>query len=105
MITISKLKTILSPIVDTYEHHITAKGQVQLPYVVLIEMSSENMFADNKTYQEIMPLQVILHQASRNATLEASIKQALNNNHIPFEQNTEWDKDNLLYATTFDING
>lgn len=105
MLTISKLKTILSPIVSVYEDHITQNTQIPLPYVVLIEMASENMFADNQTYQEIIPLQIILHQASRDYTLEARIKTALNDNHIPYEVDTEWDKENLLYATTFDING
>lgn len=105
MITISSIKTILEPIVDVYEDHITEKTQVQLPYVVLIEMSSQNMFADNSTYQQVMPLQAILHQAKRNQALEEEIKAAFTDNHIPFEQDTEWDKDNLLYATTFDING
>lgn len=105
MITINGLKTILNPIVSTYEDHITQSQKVNLPYVVLIEMSSENMFADNSTYQEIIPMQIILHQASRDRTLEASIKEALTTNHIPYEENTEWDKDNKLYATTYDING
>ncbi|MBQ0111922.1 MAG: hypothetical protein KBT03_02220 [Bacteroidales bacterium] len=67
-------------------------------------MTSENMFADNMTYQEVMPLNIILHQASRDNTLEASIKSTLNQNHIPYECDTNWDKDNLLYATTFSIN-
>ena len=106
MITISKLKTILSPVVSVYEHHITTNTQVQLPYAILIEMDSDNVFADNQTYQEIMPLQIILVEAKRNDTLEANIKNALTTNNIPFNtQSPIWDKDEEIYLITFDING
>lgn len=105
MLTVEKLRTLLSPVVSVYEDHITEKQQVSMPYVVLLEMTSENYFADNQVYQEVIPMQIILHQASRDYTLEASIKTILNDNHIPYEVQTMWDKDYYLYATTFDVNG
>lgn len=105
MRTASDIITILSPIITVVENHVTSKTQIPLPYVVLLEMDSVNMFADNQTYQEIIPIDLILHQASRNHTLEASIKQALNDNHIPYEVSSPtWDKNYQLYATTFSIN-
>lgn len=105
MIEINSIKNILEPIVDVYEEHITSKTPVQLPYVVLIEMPSDNMFADNHTLQEILPLQAILHQAKRDRDLERKVKEAFTNNNVPYQEYTDWDKDNSLFATTYDING
>lgn len=105
MLTVDYLENILKSKVTVVKDHVTTNKQVELPYVVILEMSSENIFADNRTYMEIIPMQVILHQAHRDSTLEETIKGVFNDNHIPYEVDTEWDRNNLLYATTFDING
>lgn len=104
MITKEELLEVLNEIVPSYEDHITTKEPMKLPYIVLLQMGSENMFADNKTHFEITPYSFILHEAKRNEELENSIKEVLNDNSIPYElQSPEWDSTHKLYALTFDI--
>lgn len=104
MLTKQDLITLLSPVVSNiYEDHISTNQVMNFPYIVILEMGTDNTFADNSTYHENMPINVILHQAQRDNTLESNIKNVFNTNHIPYQYDTNWDKDNLLYATTYSI--
>lgn len=84
--------------------HITSKQKVDLPYIVVIENGTSNMFTDNYTFYEITNYSFVLHQAKRDYVLEEGIKSLLNENQIPYEiTDVEWDETYLLWALTFDV--
>ena len=85
---LTTLKNILEQldIPIAYSHFNTA---TKLPYLVFYEVSSDNVFADNKVYQECISVEIELYTQYKDTTLESRLKTLLNDNEIPFEKIVE----------------
>lgn len=103
--TRAELDTLLKTLdCQVFYNHTTKKDIVNTPYIVYIDTGSNNVFADNETYGEIMSYTIILFNHERNETVEGKIKTLLTNNHIPYEiSDIRWEEDILLWTTQFDI--
>lgn len=82
---ISNLKNILGQldIPIAYSHFNTA---TELPYLVFYETGSDNVFADNKVYQECISVEIELYTQYKDITLESQLKTLLNDNEIPLKR-------------------
>lgn len=104
MVTKSNLQTILSATgLTIVDGHTTTDQVVNLPYIVLIEGASQNFKADNQAYAKMQRFMVILISGARDTTHESSIETIFDNNHIFYEKEVDWDEDNLIYTTQYDV--
>ena len=103
--TRTELDTLLKSLsIQVFYNHTTTKDVVNTPYIVYFDTGSNNMFADNQTYGEIMSYTIILFSDKRDETSEASIKNLLTTNNIPYEiGDIDWNDDILLWSVQFEI--
>lgn len=103
--TRTELDTLLRTLnCQVFYNHTTRKDTVNLPFIVYLDDGSDNMFADNITYQEITDYSIILHSTSVDSDIEGSLKTLLTSNGIPFERNEpDFDEDLLFYTIVYEI--
>lgn len=75
---ISELKTLLEltgyPV--AYDHFI---GEQEMPYITIVELSSDNFFADTKVLQTISNMGISLYTKKKDIVAEAKVELALTN--------------------------
>lgn len=97
------LKSILSTlsIPIAYNHF---NKETKLPYLLYLEDSSNNTFADNKVYYENCSFNLELYTEIKDTTLENQLKTILTNNEIPYEKTYEdYLSDERMYEITYTI--
>lgn len=103
--TRQELETMLNTLgYQVFYNHTTQKDTVSTPYIVYIDTGSDNMFADNETYGEIMSYSIIILNHKRDEQVESSLKTLLTNNNIPYDiSDIRWNDDIMIWTTQFDI--
>lgn len=95
------LKTLNVPV---FYNHTTRKDNVSLPFLVYLDLSSNNLKTDNRVYFEITNYTIIIHSTERETTLETNLKTLLNQNRITYELNgVDWDEDLMFYQISYNI--
>ena len=75
-----------------------------VPYICYRTQGTENFFADNKIYQEVVPVDIELYTEKKDLTAESKIKAALQNNGINYEMVPEVYIDSeSLFMNTFEM--
>jgi len=75
-----------------------------VPYICYRTQGTENFFADNKIYQEIVPVDIELYTEKKDLTAESKVKAALQNNGINYEMVPEVYIDSeKLFMNTFEM--
>lgn len=75
-----------------YDH---ARQGAKLPYITYTT-SSDNFFADNRTYSKVTSLRAVLYTAVKSTDLEETIEAVFEDNDIP------WNRDEV-YETSSEV--
>lgn len=74
-----------------------------LPYIVYLTPSTENIFADNRTYYSAQRVNIELYTARKSTTDEALVESCLSSNDIPFTKSETYIDEESLYQTLYEI--
>ncbi|WP_182103782.1 hypothetical protein [Niallia taxi] len=99
-----ELKNILEatgyPVV--YSHFKDSPPSV--PYICYRTQGTENFFADNKIYQEAVPVDIELYTDKKDLTAESKVKNTLQENRINYEMLPEvYINSEELFLNTFEV--
>lgn len=88
--------------IQVFYRRTTTKQVVSFPYIVYLDVGSDNFVADNVVFKNIMNYQVILHNDERDEELEKKIMNFFNDNMIVYEiSDIDWDEDLSMWITSF----
>lgn len=75
-----------------------------VPYICYRTQGTENFFADNKIYQEVVPVDIELYTEKKDLTAEGKIRAALQDNEINYEMVPEvYINSEELFLNTFEV--
>jgi hypothetical protein len=75
-----------------------------IPYICYRTQGTENFFADNKIYQEVVPVDIELYTEKKDLTAESKVKAALQAKGINYEMVPEVFIDSeKLFLNTFEV--
>lgn len=72
-----------------------------LPYICYLETSTNNAFADNKTYKVIKGIDIELYTETKDLVSEELIESALNSNNIPWNKDETYIDSEHCYQITY----
>lgn len=78
------------------------KKAPKTPYIVYYNGSSQNFVADNRVYHEAGNVTVELYTDYKDEAAEAKVKQALNDNDLPFDNFEAWIESESLLQNSFE---
>ena len=81
-----------------YDH---AKKGAKLPYITYTA-NSDNFFADDKTYQKVTDLRVVLYTATKRTDLEAAIESVLDSNNIPWNRDETYESQSEVFLEIYE---
>lgn len=86
----------------TYSHF--NDGAPSVPYICYQTQGTENFYADNKIYQEVIPVDIELYTERKDLTAENKVKAALQEKEINYEMVPEIFIDSeKLFLNTFEV--
>lgn len=74
-----------------------------LPFICYLETSTNNAFADNKTYKVIRGIDIELYTETKDSSSERLVEDALNNRSIPWNKDEEYIDKEQCYQITYSI--
>lgn len=92
------LKTTGFPV--AYSHF---EQRVKTPFICYNPESSNNLIADNKTYQKIDNVMIELYTNHKNVDAEGVLELQLDKNDLPFETDETYIDDENLFEKTYHI--
>lgn len=106
--TINELNTVLDGIGIPFAYQaFPATEAPEMPFIVYMELGSDNFGADNIVWHSARRIEVDLLCKTRNLTLESQIETALNDTGIYWERELDHNDDEACFVTTyiFEIGG
>ena len=79
------------------------KQAPNLPYVVLVPLPTENMFADSRLYKKIAPYHIELYQRERDVPTEKRLEAILNEARIPWERYHSTDENGMVVIAVYTV--
>lgn len=76
----------------------------ELPFITYIDGGSNNLFADNSTFQKAINVDVELYFEYKDLELEEKLEKALNDNNIPWESYPDvWIESEKCFQKIYEI--
>lgn len=75
----------------------------KLPFICYLETSTNNVFADNKTYDVIRGIDIELYTENKDVASESLVEQALNDANIPWNKYEEYIDIEKCYQITYSV--
>lgn len=102
--TLVELKRILDQIGYPVAYSHFNDSPPSIPYICFRTLGTENFYADNKIYQEVIPVDIELYTEKKDLTAETKVKAALQDNGINYEMVPEVFIDSeKLFMNTFEV--
>lgn len=99
--TVADVKKLLSvPGVTVHYDH--APVGTKVPFITYTCHADSNFFADDKVYQKISSLRVVLYSTKKNEKLEALIEAALNEAEIPWSMTDQFESESKVFMTIYE---
>lgn len=92
------LKTL--PIPVTYSHF---EQPTTPPFIVYVNKSNDNLFADNKVHIEIENVNIEFYSHKKNLAMEKQIQDLLNNNELPYDKSESYIKEEKLIKINYEV--
>ena len=73
------------------------------PYITYLVPSSDNFFADNKTYTKISNIDIELYTDKKDLAAEATLENLLDDNKIPYEAVETYVDSERLFQRIYEI--
>lgn len=74
-----------------------------LPFICYLQTSTNNTFADNKTFNVVSGVDIELYTNSKDIESEELIENALNENCIPWNKFEEYIDEEKMYQITYSV--
>lgn len=106
--TNTELMAILSPLASAQTNPIgvfsvRSKLGTALPYLVVNFGSSDNVFADDKTYYKEQAITIELYTKGKDETIEGIVESTLDTNGLPWDKDEAYDDDAQFYINYYYI--
>jgi len=102
--TLIELKQILDAIGYPVAYSHFNDSPPSIPYICYRTQGTENFFADNKIYQEVVPVDIELYTEKKDLIAEKKLKNALQENGINYEMLPEvYINSEELFLNTFEV--
>lgn len=102
--TLIELKLILDTIGYPVAYSHFKDSPPSIPYICYRTQGTENFYADNKIYQEVVPVDIELYTEKKDLTAENKLKNALQENGINYEILPEvYINSEELFLNTFEV--
>ncbi|MED4052937.1 hypothetical protein P4654_02025 [Niallia taxi] len=102
--TLIELKLILDTIGYPVAYSHFNDSPPSIPYICYRTQGTENFFADNKIYQEVVPVDIELYTEKKDLTAENKLKNALQEYGINYEMLPEvYINSEELFLNTFEV--
>lgn len=75
----------------------------KLPFICYLATSTNNVFADNKTYDVIRGIDVELYTENKDVASESLVEQALDDANIPWNKYEEYIDTEKCYQITYSV--
>lgn len=75
----------------------------KLPFICYLQTSTNNAFADNKTYKVIKGIDIELYTETKDSASEELVEEALNNRSIPWNKDEQFIDTEQCYQITYSI--
>lgn len=99
--TNDEIAEMLNRIADTHYSH--APIGTAIPFITYITEFSNNFGADDKVYQKVKSVTITAYMGSLDLHIDTEIQQALDNMNIYWTSSTDYDSDQKLYTTTYEM--
>lgn len=100
--TLPELVTILKatgyPV--AYSHF---ESTPSIPFITYLEVGSDNMHADNRTYKQIRNINIELYTDKKDLTAEANLESLLDANDLPYETIETYIESEKLFQKVYEI--
>jgi hypothetical protein len=107
MISLQDLKAILDqagyPV--AYSHFIESENSPvpDPPFVCYLVTDSDNFYADNVVYKQILNVQIELYTDTKDLEVEANIERVLNDNEIPFSTSEVYIESEAMFQKLYEV--
>lgn len=105
--TLTELVTILNatgfPVAYSHFTETTNNPLPNPPFITYIVPSSDNLFADNKTYKKINNIDIELYTDKKNLLAEETLEDLLDANKIPYQTNETYIESERLFQKIYEI--
>lgn len=99
--TKQEIYELLNGVAPAYYHY--APIGTALPFITYVTDHNNNFGADDKVYKEVTGLTVTLYMGADDLSLEADLATALNDADIYWTSSTDYDDDQKLYTTIYEM--
>ena len=91
--------------VPVFYHHAVVQDEEDLPvpYIVTNSVEITPFRADNSNYFTFVENTVTLYTERFDPDLMKDLEDVFNNNCIPFERSTDFDEEQMLFYTEYDV--
>lgn len=87
---------------QVFYNHTTRKDNPKFPYIVYLELDTNNFVADNRVYRTRTNYLLVVHTPNRDDEINEKVMKLLTDNSIPYEVNgVDWDNSDLYYAISY----
>ena len=85
-----------------YDHFAEGKSP-DPPFIIFTLPGTENMFADDVTYQQIVELDIELYTDAKFPPHERMIEVVLDSHEIPWNKEEVWIEEEKLYEVRYEV--
>lgn len=96
-----EIRSLLNSIAPTYYSH--APIGTALPFITYLANHENNFGADNKVYQIITDVTITAYMTAEDLDIEDSINAALDDAGIYWTSSTDYDREQKLYTTIYEM--
>ena len=99
--TLQDIYNILSSVAPAHYHH-APKG-TKLPFITYTSSHDNNFSADDKVYQLVTSITVVLYLGVNDLPVEDSLNRALDDADLYWVSSPDYDNDQKLFTITYEM--